>query len=201
MTVGVCNRTSKQESGRPLVGGLRNQVNSTLRQINVFGQKGGTKWGEPCLGQWVAMYAILGRHLTLGNGTPTPPHQTPTYTDALRCFTVHLAPNSGNPAMEQQRWGFIPGLLSDSVRDIPPPQVRDQRHAAQYRVAHVLAPDGRAHQGARASPPPSPPLLSLKVAPDTKKHSACCMGRISAGLGGSLLPDGGTGLFRCAPSG
>ena len=67
------NRTSKQESGRPLVGGLRNQVNSTLRQINVFGQKGGTKWGEPCLGQWVAMYAILGRRPDARQWNPDTP--------------------------------------------------------------------------------------------------------------------------------
>ena len=68
------NRTSKQESGRPLVVGLRNQVNSTLRQINVFGQKGGTKWGEPCLGQWVAMYAILGRRPDARQLEPRHPH-------------------------------------------------------------------------------------------------------------------------------
>ena len=44
----------KDEGCAALANGLAH--NTTLREIELFGQEGGRKWGEGCLVQWLEMY-------------------------------------------------------------------------------------------------------------------------------------------------
>jgi len=106
-------------------------VNSTLRQINVFGQKGGTKWGEPCLGQWVAMYAT---NVTLLNIVwRTSSRQTVALTKLMARNT------DINRALKQGKDYFH--HLPDGLRADPP------------HLLHYDMPDVRTTRGAIAAKP------------------------------------------------
>ena len=51
----VLNKNKIKDDGcTSLANGLAR--NTTLREIEVFGQEGGRKWGEGCLTQWIEMY-------------------------------------------------------------------------------------------------------------------------------------------------
>jgi|EP01049_Picozoa_sp_SAG25_P013252 hypothetical protein len=51
----VLNRNAIKDTGcEAITRGL--STNSTLREIEIFGQHGGSKWGEGCLSEWLEMY-------------------------------------------------------------------------------------------------------------------------------------------------